>query len=214
MSILDISKTLMYDFHYNYIKEKYNDKAKLLFTDTDSLMYEIETDDFYTDIQKDIKTKFDTSNYPKDHKSKIETGINKKVIGMFKDEAGGKTITEFVGLRAKLYSYKCEEKEEKRCKGIKRTVVKNDISFDDYKRCLFEGETQLRKMNVIRSHNHEIYTEEVNKLALNREDDKSNISSDQIHTYAYGYKNTNKIYTYIKKKVENQKYEKKLKTKR
>ncbi|MCG8374780.1 MAG: DNA polymerase, partial [Balneolales bacterium] len=87
MSILDLSKTLMYDFHYNYIKPKYDVKAKLLFTDTDSLAYEIETEDFYKDISKDVKSMFYTSNYPKDHLSGIEIGVNKKIIGMFKDEA-------------------------------------------------------------------------------------------------------------------------------
>ena len=100
MSILDLSKTLMYDFHYNYIQPKYGDNAKLLFTDTDSLAYEIQTKDFYRDISSDVKSKFDTSNYPKDHPSGILTGVNKKVIGMFKDEASGKQIAEFVGLRA------------------------------------------------------------------------------------------------------------------
>ena len=101
MSILDISKTLMYEFHYNYIKPKYGDKAKLLFTDTDSLMYEIETEDFYKDISPDVQTMFDTSNYPKEHPSGIETGVNKMVIGLMKDDVGGKIITKFVGLRAK-----------------------------------------------------------------------------------------------------------------
>jgi hypothetical protein len=187
MSILDLSKNLMYDFHYNYVKTKYENKAKLLFTDTDSLMYEIETEDFYRDIGKDIHSKFDTSNYPKNHSSGIETGVNKKVIGMFKDEAGGKIISEFVGLRAKLYSFKCEEMEEKRCKGIKKAVVKNDITFNDYKNCLFNGDKVMRKMNVIRSHCHDIYTEEVNKIALSREDDKRNIQVDGIHTKAIGF---------------------------
>ena len=114
MCILDLSKTLMYDFHYNYIKPKYDVKAKLLFTDTDSLSYEIETDDFYKDISKDVKSMFDTSNYHKNHPSGIETGVNKKIIGMFKDEAGGKIIEEFVGLRAKLRA------KGQRCKGISR----------------------------------------------------------------------------------------------
>ena len=89
-AILDLSKTLMFDFHYNYIKEKCGDRAELLFTDTDSLMYEISTEDFYNDIRKDVKRKFDTSDYPEKHKSGIKTGINKKVIGKFKDEACGK----------------------------------------------------------------------------------------------------------------------------
>src|SRR5579872_738094 len=105
---------LMYDFHYNYIKEKYGSKAKLLFTDTDSLMYEIETEDFYADISVDIELKFDTSDYPKDHPSGIKTGVNKKVIGMFKDEACGKQIEKFVGLRAKLDSYKLADEEHKK----------------------------------------------------------------------------------------------------
>ena len=114
--ILDLSKTIMYDFHYNYIKPMYKDKAKLLFTDTDSLMYEIETEDFYKDISGDVKDRFDTSDYPDNHPSGIPTGINKKVWGMFKDEATGNSIKEFVGLRAKLYSYKMFEGEEsKKC---------------------------------------------------------------------------------------------------
>ena len=125
MCILDLSKTLMYDFHYNYIKQKYGDKAKLSFTDTDSLMYEIETKDFYKDISADVKRRFDTSDYPPDHPSGIPSGFNKKVLGMFKDEAGGKVIDEFVGLRAKLYSYKMFEGEEsKKCKGSKSRWLK------------------------------------------------------------------------------------------
>ena len=112
MCILGLSKTLMYDFHYNYIKQKYGDKALLLFTDTDSLMYEIQTEDFYKDISANVKRRFDTSDYPPNHPSGIPSGFNKKVLGMFKDEAGGKVIDEFVGLRAKLYSYKMLEGEE------------------------------------------------------------------------------------------------------
>lgn len=139
-AILDLSKTLMFDFYYNYIKPKYGEKAELLFTDTDSLMCCIQTDDFYKDIAKDIKRKFDTSDYPEKHPSGIKSGVNKKVIGKFKDEAAGKQITHFVGLCPKLYSYKLEDKEEfKKLRGIKKNVIKNEISFDDYKRCLFFG---------------------------------------------------------------------------
>ncbi|XP_048587295.1 uncharacterized protein LOC125570163 [Nematostella vectensis] len=188
MSILDLSKTLMYDFHYNFVKPKYGEDAKLLFTDTDSLMYEIETKDFYEDISGDVRSMFDTSNFPKGHPSGIEVGVNKKVIGMFKDEAGGQQITEFVGLRAKLYSYKMDEgKEEKKCKGVKRAVVKKSIGFDDYKDCLFGKKPQMRLMNVIRSHKHDVYTETVNKVALSHEDDKRVICDDGIHTFAYGH---------------------------
>ena len=189
MCILDLrSKTLMYDFHYNYIKQKYEDKAKLLFTDTDSLMYEIQTEDFYKDISADVKHRFDTSYYPPNHPSGIPSGFNKKVIGMFKDEAGGKVIDEFMGLRAKLYSYKMFEGEEsKKCKGVKKSVVKKSITHEDYKKCLFTGKEQLRKMNIIRSHRHEVFTEEVNKVALCPDDDKRHILEDGVHTLALGH---------------------------
>ena len=116
MSILDLSKNLMYDFHYSYIKNKYGTKANLLFTDTDSLMYEIETEDFYVDIANDVDKWFDASHYPKYHPSGIRTGNNKKVIGKFKDEACVKQIEEFVGLRAKLYSYKMTGEDHKNVK--------------------------------------------------------------------------------------------------
>ena len=187
MCILDLSKTLMFDFHYNYIKKKYGDKAKLLFTDTDSLMYEIQTEDIYKDISGDVKDRFDTSDYPPNHPSGIPTGCNKKVLGMFKDEAGGKIIDEFVGLRAKLYSYKMlEGKESKTCKGVKKLVVENSITHENYKNCLFTGKEQLRKMNVIRSHMHDIYTEEINKVALSSSDDKRHILEGLTDTLALG----------------------------
>ena len=117
-SILDLSKSLMYDFHYNYIKPKYGDKAKLLFTDTDSLVYEIKTKDFYKDINPDIEKQFDTSDYPTNQPSGIKTGVNSKVLGLFKDKAAGKQIVEFVRWRAKLYSYKIlDGSEDKKYKG-------------------------------------------------------------------------------------------------
>ena len=188
MCILDLSKTIMYDFHYNYIKPKYGAKAKLLFTDTDSFMYEIETEDFYKDISKDVKDRFDTSDYPENHPSGIPTGINKKVLGMFKDEAAGKRIKEFVGLRAKLYSFIMEDgKENKRCKGVKKQVVESSITHEDYKTCLRTGKEQLRKQNILRSYEHEVFTEEVNKIALSSIDDKRYILSDGIHTLAWGH---------------------------
>ena len=101
-----------------------------MFADTDSLMYQIQSDDFYEDISEDIEDKFDTSDYPTDHKSGILTGVNKKVIGMFKDEVAGQQITHFVGLRPKLYSFKIENNREdvRKCKGIKKNVVKNLFS--------------------------------------------------------------------------------------
>jgi len=119
--ILDLSKNLMFDFHYNYMKPKYRDKAQLLYTDTDSLIYEIETEDVYADISGHVEAKFDTSEFPVNHPSDIPVGKNKKVVGTMKDESCGKIITEFVGLRPKLYSYKVDEGGEvQNVKGLKR----------------------------------------------------------------------------------------------
>ena len=187
MSILELSKTLMYDFHYNYIKKKYEKNANLLFTDTDSLCYEIRTQDFYKDIAPDVHDKFDTSNFDKNYSSGIEVGVNKKVIGMFKDETGGKQIEEFVGLRSKLYAYKLCGSEEKKCKGVKKGVVKNEITFKDYKKCLFSQETQYKSMNTFRSRKHNIYTEKITKIALSADDDKRVISENGINTTAIGH---------------------------
>ena len=184
-AILDLSKTLMFDFHYNYIKPKYGSKAELLFTDTDSLMYHIQTNDFYKDITPDVEDKFDTSAYPPNHPSGIPVGINQKVIGMFKDEAAGSSITHFVGLRPKLYDYKTEGKDEvTKCKGIKKSVVKNTLKFDNYKQCLFSGEKEMRTMRTFQSENHDIYSKEVNKIALSCDDNKRIVLEDKIHTLA------------------------------
>ncbi|XP_065639659.1 uncharacterized protein LOC136072381 [Hydra vulgaris] len=186
----NLSKTLMYEFHYNYIKKKYNDRAKLLYTDTDSLIYEIKTEDFYADIANDIESKFDTSEFDKNHpavRNGFKVGVNKKVLGMFKDESAGKQIAEFIGLRSKLYSFKIDEEDKKRCKGVKKNVVKNYITHEDYKDCLTNRKDQMRKINVIRSHLHDVYTEEINKIALSADDDKRVILEDGIHTLAYGH---------------------------
>ena len=188
MCILDLSKTLMYDFHYNYIKTKYGDRAKLLFTDTDSLLYEIQTEDFYKDISGDVKDKFDTSNYPENHPSGIPTGVNNKMLGMFKDEEAGDNMKEFIGLRAKLYSYKMEEgTEKKRCKGIKKAVVAKSIRHENYKTCLQTGKEQYRTQNILRSYEHDIYFEEVNKIALSAADDKRYLLKDSFDTLAWGH---------------------------
>ena len=149
MCILDLSKTLMYDFHYNYIKHKYDNKAKLLFTDTDSLTYEIETTDVYLDFWNDTE-KFDNSDYPEN--SPYFNKTNKKVIGKFKDESAGIPITEFVGLRSKMYSYvKDNEQTERTAKGIKKQTIKKDIRHEDYKHVLFNNEQIHHKMKTIRS---------------------------------------------------------------
>ena len=105
MSILDISKTLMYKFWYDYFKPKYGDRAKLCYTDTDSFIIYIKTEDFFEDISNDVEKWFDTSNCDKNDKRPLPIRKSKKVPGLFKDELGGKIITEFVALRPKAYSY-------------------------------------------------------------------------------------------------------------
>ena len=102
---IDISKTLMYEFRYDYIKPKYGDRAKLCYIDSDSFFIYIETDDFYQDIANDVERWFDTSNYDENDKRPLPIGKNKKVIGLFKDGLGGKIMEELFALRAKTYAY-------------------------------------------------------------------------------------------------------------
>ena len=185
MCILDLSKTLMYNFHYNYIKKKYGNKAKLLFTDTDSLTYEIEAEDVYQDFWND-KDRFDNSDYPES--SPYFDTTNKKVIGKFKDEAAGIPITEFVGLRSKMYSYiKDNNKGGKTAKGIKKNIIKNNIKHQDYKNVLLENKQIHHTMKTIRSINHQLGSYELNKVSLSCFDDKRYIANNGIKSFAYGH---------------------------
>ena len=128
----------MYKFYYDYMKPKYSENLKLCYMDTDSLLYSSKTEDFYTDIADYVEEKFDTSNYNNDDARPLPIGKNKKVIGLMKDELGGKIMTELVALRPKLYAYrKLDGAVDKKCKGIKKCVVKKTLEFDDYKVCLF-----------------------------------------------------------------------------
>ena len=191
MCILDLSKTLMYDFHYNYIKQKYGSKAKLLFTDTDSLTYEIETSDAYQDFWND-KDKFDNSDYPQD--SQYFNATNKKVIGKFKDEAAGIPITEFVGLRSKMYSYmKDNDKGGKTAKGIKKNIIKKNITHENYKNVLFNNEQMHHTMKTIRSNLHQLGSYELNKVSLSCFDDKRHIHNNGVTSFAYGHYNINTL---------------------
>ena len=162
MSILDISKTLMYEFWYDYINPKYGDRAKLCYTDTDSFIIYIKTEDFFEDISNDVERWFDTSNYDKNDKRPLPIGKNKKVPGLFKDELGGKIMTEVVALRPKTYAYLIDgyddddddddyEKNKiinKKAKGTKKCVIKRTFIFKNYKDCLFNDETILRSQQI------------------------------------------------------------------
>ena len=187
-AILDLSKLIMYEFHYDYMLPKYGENIKLCYMDTDSFVYDIKTKDFYKDIVEDVETRFDTSGYVDNRP--LPTGKNKKVIGLMKDELGGEIMKEFVSLRPKMYSYRVGSKngtlEPKKCKGIKKCVIKKTITFDDYKDCLFKGRNVYKSQLLFRSDKHDIKTLEVNKLALNSQDDKR-ISIDGIASYAMGH---------------------------
>ena len=132
LSILEISKILMYEFWYDYMKPKYGDNVKLCYVDTDSFITNIKTEDFYKDIADDVEKRFDTSNYEVDRP--LPTRKNKKVIGLMKDELGRKIMTKFVALRPKTYSYLTDDcEEDKKAKGTKKCVIKRRLKFNDYK---------------------------------------------------------------------------------
>ena len=190
LSILEISKILMYEFWYDYMKPKYGDNVKLCYMDTDSFIMSIKTEDFYKDVANDVEKRFDTSNYEVDRP--LPTGKNKKVTGLMKDELGGRIITEFVALRPKTYSYLTDDcKEDKKAKGTKKCMIKRMIKFNDYKNCLLNGEVVLKSQQRFKSKGHDVYTENVNKIALSSNDDERIVSSDKFTSYPYGYKGKN-----------------------
>ena len=192
LSILDISKILMYEFWYDYMKPKYCNDAKLCYMDTDSFVMNIKTNDFYKDISNDVECKFDTSNY--EINRPLPMGKNKKVIGLMIDKLGGKIITEFATLRPKTYSYLTDgRKEDKKAKGTKKCVIKRMIKFNDYKNCLLKDEVILKSQQRFISKKHDVYTENINKIALSNNDDKRIVSSDKITSYPYGYKSKKSI---------------------
>ena len=168
MSISDISKT-MYKFWYDYIKPKYQrsctkqrctqDRAKLCYTDTESFIIHIKTEDFYKDIANDVEKWFDTFNYDENDNRPLPIGMNKKVIGLFKDELGGKIMKEFVGLRAKTYAYLMDDdSEHKKAKGTKKCVIKRRLMFENYTDCLFNDKTILKSQQRFESDPHNVYT--------------------------------------------------------
>ena len=133
-AILDISKMLIYKFWYDYVKPKYSHKARICYMDTDSFVMYIETEDFYKDIASDVERLFDTANYDKKDKRPLPIAKNKKVIGIFKDELGGKITNEFCALRAKAYAYKLDDDTEmKKAKGTKKCIIKRELMFENYK---------------------------------------------------------------------------------
>ena len=186
MSILDIGKITMYEFSYDYIENKYGERANLCYTDTDSFIINVKMEDFYKDISENVIERFDTSNYT--HDRPLPIGVNKKVLGLMKDELGGGIITVFVALKPKAYSYKTEDNVElKKAKGTKKCIINKKLNFNDYKNCLFDNKKVLRSQQRFKSENHSVYTENINKIALSCNDDKRIVAVDGIESYPYGY---------------------------
>ncbi|XP_046861648.1 uncharacterized protein LOC124454940 [Xenia sp. Carnegie-2017] len=185
-SILDLSKHLMYVWYYNYLKMLYKSSAELLYTDTDSLVLEIQTEHVYADMRRNAG-QYDTSNYPKDHP--LFSTANKKVLGKLKDEGAGTPIAEFLGIRPKMYSIlKSDGLEERKAKGVKKAVVKKHISHAQYKEALFESKRFRHGMDMLRSRGHQIFGEHVNKTSLSPLNTKRWIAADGISTLACGHR--------------------------
>ena len=186
LTILEISKTLMHEFWYDYMKPKYANNVKLCYMDTDSFIMNIKTNDFYKYVSNNVENRFDASNY--EVKRSLPTGKIEKVIGLMKDELGGKIITEFVTLRPKTYSFLTDDgKEDKKAKGTKKCIIKKMIKFNEYKKCLLDDEVILKSQQRFTSKKHDVYTENINKIALGNNHDKRIVSSNKISSYPYGY---------------------------
>ena len=185
LSILEISKILMYEFWYDYTKPKYGDNVKSCYMDTNSFIMHIRTEDFHKDISNDVEKRFDTLNY--EVIRPLPTRKNKKVIGLMIDELGGKIMTEFVALRPKTYSYLTDDcEQDNKAKGIKKCVIKRRLKFSDDKDCLLHIEIMLKSQQRFKSEKHDVYTEEVNKIALSSNDYKRLQTFDRITSYPYG----------------------------
>ena len=180
----------MYRFHYDVIKKQYGEKARLLFTDTDSLCYQIQTDDMYADMKRDGHL-YDLSNFPKDSPFYDET--NKKTLGCFKDECDGAAPGEFCDLRPKMYSLGGGSlpQEKKTGKGVQRAFLMKKVTHADFRRCLLSDKKadkqQLAKFCSIRSHKHQVSTVEIFKVGLCCYDNKRYLLDDGITSYSYGH---------------------------
>ena len=183
-SILELSKYLMYRFHYKFIHKIYGEKATLLFTDTDSLTYLIETENIYNDMDR-YKDEFDFSDYPTGHF--LKSDANKKVLGKFKDELNGEQAHQFVGLKSKMYSLKSDLSERKRAKGVSSRVIRSKVTHEDYLNCLKEKTVSFAEQTRIAQQSHQLYTMKQNKKCLSPFDDKRYLFDDGVKSYAYGH---------------------------
>ncbi|KAJ8914863.1 hypothetical protein NQ315_014876 [Exocentrus adspersus] len=183
MCILDLAKTTIYDFHYGYMKPEFDDDCSALYTDTDSLIYEIRNRDPYEIIRRDCHLRFDTSDYPANNGYNIPQ-VNKKVLGMMKDEFNGTPIELFVGLRSKMYTVK---RAGSSIKGIKKSVIKNVITLEDYLECVDNFKEKVITQNLIKSEKHQVYSMMQEKIALSPYDDKRYLTEGSYDTLPWGH---------------------------
>ena len=189
-SVLDISKYIMYDFFYNKLMSIYGrENITMLYTDTDSFILEIKTDDLYDDILKN-KDLYDlsemTHSYFIDGNNKQIYNENKKVFGKFKDETKGIIINKFIALKSKMYCYTTEHKTELRAKGIKKLYAKENLNFNEYYKILFGDSYRKDTLKSIRSFEHEIHTIQQSKISLSTFDDKR-YYLDAVNSLPYGH---------------------------
>ena len=186
MRVLDLSKHRMNDFYYNQMKSLYGERCQLLYTDTDSLLLEIQTEDVYQDMAKHADL-YDTSDYPNDRP--LYSMVNKKVLGKMKDECAGRPIVEYVSLRPPMYSIlEASGKSTKKAKGVKKNSVKTRFRHKQYKEALFEKQTFRHRMDVLRSERYHIYGQRLNKVSLSPFDSKCWITENGVDTLVYGHK--------------------------
>ena len=172
----------MYDWYYNTLKRKYGSNCILLYTDTDSLLVDLKTQDVYADMES-MKTHYDFSDY------QLFSEQNKNAISKFKDECSGTPIPEYVGLHPKMYSIlRADELLIKKAKGVKKYVITRQINFANYKDAVFNQKTYSHEMNMLRSQKHQIYGLTINKTTLSPLDTKRRIAPNGITTYAFGYR--------------------------
>lgn len=183
-TVLELAKCHLYHFHYSVMKNRYNRDIHLCYTDTDSLLYLVHTNDFYEDM-KEMSVYFDTSNFETNNIYQMPIA-NMKIPGYFKDEMGGKVISEFIGLRAKLYCINTEDKTLKKAKGIKKCVTKK-LNMKKYKNCLYNGMDFRDNMCIIKSKNHKLFTQKLNKLVLSKSDDKRQLIDGSVRTLPWGH---------------------------
>lgn len=176
----------MYDYYYNFLKKEFPGKVELMYTDTDSFILNIKEKCFYEHMKLN-PNQYDTSDYAESNRFGIQR-LNKKIPGLFKDELNGLVMTEFVGLKSKMYAVKCGDNVMmKKAKGVKKSVLNNKISFQDYVDCIENKSIHIREQTMFRSKKHCVYSIKQEKIALSWQDNKRYLCEDNVNTLPWGH---------------------------